>query len=151
MSRKIGSSKFFGPDTLKTDVIRWKEVVFKAKEAQTILDASSDPDASSHKVRPKIPPAKTVQSREKAAIPEPLPEETISPLQKPDYLPEGFCSECFVPVPDDPDPEKLFIYLHALRYTTEALGTWETPLPRWAGDNWDGDWRGTVEEKVDES
>lgn len=63
-------------------------------------------------------------------------------MPRPAHIPEGFCEECFVPVPDDPDPSTLFIYLHALRYTTERLGTWSTPLPRWAGENWDGDWRG---------
>ncbi len=130
---------------------RWKEVVFKVKEAQTVLEENDDEAtvlAASRKIRHQIPHPKTVQSREKAILPEPLPEETVSPLEKPDHLPEGFCPECFVPVPDDPDPEKLFIFLHALRYTTEALGTWETPLPRWASADWDGDWRGTVDEKV---
>lgn len=86
----------------------------------------------------------------KRVLPEPLPDDTPSPLRRPDYLPPGFCEQCFVPLPDDPDPEGLFIYLHALRYTTENLGRWETPLPRWAGSEWDGDWRGWSDEKAPE-
>ena len=80
--------------------------------------------------------------KDKKVLPEPLPTDHPSPLRKPEYVPEGFCDHCYVPLPDDPDPETLFIYLHALRYTTETLGSWETPLPRWAGTGWEGDWRG---------
>lgn len=81
----------------------------------------------------KLPPPKSV------------PADFISPLRKPASLPPGFCPDCYVPLPDDPDPETLFIYLHALSYTTERLGKWSTPLPRWAGEGWDGDWRGWVD------
>lgn len=84
------------------------------------------------------------KKREKVPLPDPLPDDTTSPLARPDHIPEGFCTQCFVPVADDPDPETMFIYLHALRYETPSLGRWETPLPRWAGENWKGDWRGWV-------
>lgn len=83
-----------------------------------------------------------MQTRGRAALPDALPDDHASPLRRPGFVPEGFCETCFVPVANDPDPETLFIYLHALRYTTEALGIWETPLPKWAGERWDGDWRG---------
>lgn len=43
-------------------------------------------------------------------------------------VPEGFCRECHIPLAPDPKPESLFIYLHAWRYTTDALGTWATPM-----------------------
>ena len=82
--------------------------------------------------------------------PEALPEEYSSNLRKPAHLPPGFCEECFVPVAEDPDPETLFIFLHALRYSTPKLGAWSTPLPRWAGSQWEGDWRGWSEETVPE-
>ncbi|WWD18341.1 hypothetical protein CI109_102791 [Kwoniella shandongensis] len=132
------------------DWVKWNEVVFTAKKAQDELDAqaaSSSASASatqSDSSKPfTVPPLKGRQTNTQAKAP--LPDTTPSPLIPPAYLPPGFCQECFVPVPDDPDPESLFIYLHALRYTTEALGTWETPLPRWAGGKWDGDWRGWVD------
>ncbi|KAF7362480.1 PseudoU-synth-2 domain-containing protein [Mycena venus] len=38
----------------------------------------------------------------------------------------------------DPKPEKLYIFLHALRYTT-SLGKFETPMPEWAEEGWEWD------------
>ncbi|KAI5453932.1 hypothetical protein NCC49_004927 [Naganishia albida] len=55
-----------------------------------------------------------------------------------DEVPEGFCEECHIPLAPDPKPDTLFIYLHAWRYTTERLGCWETPMPKWAEVDWDG-------------
>ncbi|KAK8858451.1 hypothetical protein IAR55_002678 [Kwoniella newhampshirensis] len=123
------------------DWVKWNEVVFTAKKAQDELEAHAQAKAQQEPFT--VPPLRGRQTNEQPTGP--LPDTTPSPLIPPAYLPPGFCTDCFVPVPDDPDPESLFIYLHALRYTTEALGTWETPLPRWAGENWDGDWRGWVD------
>ncbi|WWC62391.1 uncharacterized protein I303_104987 [Kwoniella dejecticola CBS 10117] len=141
------------------DWIKWNEVIFSVKDAQDTIEQTPTPpseastpttlsttttaavvDTSSS--APKRAPRMKNSSRKdiiKASIPD---SDAPSPLRKPAYLPPGFCEDCFVPLPDDPDPETLFIYLHALRYTTPELGTWETPLPRWAGEDWDGDWRG---------
>ncbi|KAH9935201.1 pseudouridine synthase [Epithele typhae] len=47
-----------------------------------------------------------------------------------------YCSECFVPLHEDSKPETLYIFLHALRYTT-SLGTFETEMPEWAAEGWD--------------
>ncbi|WVF69302.1 hypothetical protein IAT40_004078 [Kwoniella sp. CBS 6097] len=129
------------------DWIKWKEVVFTAKQAQDALEADAASDApdesgSSTTAHPRLKGRSQLHT---GPPPLPLPDSTPSPLKPPAYLPPGFCTECFVPLPPDPDPETLFIYLHALRYTTEELGTWETPLPRWAAENWDGDWRGWQE------
>ncbi|UOH80918.1 hypothetical protein LQV05_003579 [Cryptococcus neoformans] len=120
------------------DWIKWSEVIFSAKKAQDDLECESKSPA------PQVVPRLTGR-QEALKLPDPLPDDTPSPLKPPVYLPPGFCTECYVPVPDDPDPETLFIYLHALRYTTEQLGTWETPMPRWASADWDGDWRGWEE------
>ncbi|KAL7423228.1 hypothetical protein Q5752_002528 [Cryptotrichosporon argae] len=142
------------------DWVKWKEVTFAIKSAQDKLEAeegspgdqatnggnaedAARAGAKSAKAaeHPRLPPSRT-----KAALPGPV--DGPSALRAPEHLPDGFCTECFVPVADDPDPETLFIYLHALRYTTEQLGRWETPLPRWAGDGWDGDWRGWIDGAV---
>lgn len=48
------------------------------------------------------------------------------------------CPECYVPVYPDPKPEKLYIFLHALRYTT-SLGCYETEMPAWAAKGWQWD------------
>ncbi|EIW73598.1 hypothetical protein TREMEDRAFT_25081 [Tremella mesenterica DSM 1558] len=117
------------------DWVKWKEVVFTIRKAQDAMETTISPNGH----------PKPIPTRSRAPPPEALPSDTPSPLGPPAYLPPGFCPECYVPLPDDPDPETLFIYLHALRYSTDSLGTWETPLPRWAGEDWDGEWRGWVE------
>jgi len=142
---------------------RWKEVVFTAKQAQDGLEATAataaegenagEPDsgrtagtpASVSGAATPIPRLGRASTLELAT---PITEEYTSALPRPAHLPPGFCDECFVPVPDDPDPEKLFIFLHALRYTTPKLGSWSTPLPRWAEKDWGGDWRGWSEQPV---
>lgn len=49
-----------------------------------------------------------------------------------------YCPECYLPLHPDPKPEKLYIFLHALKYTT-SLGSFETEMPEWAkeGFEWD--------------
>ncbi|KAF8885998.1 tRNA-pseudouridine synthase [Infundibulicybe gibba] len=46
-----------------------------------------------------------------------------------------YCPECYLPLHPDPKPEKLYIFLHALKYTT-SLGSFETDMPEWAGEGW---------------
>lgn len=117
------------------------------KSAETGAEIAESPETATDQAAPgpsrRHP--RPVRQKEKDRQPAPLPDDHQTPLKRPEYLPDGFCEQCFIPLPDDPDPETLFIYLHALRYTTERLGTWETPLPRWAGAKWDGDWRGWAE------
>ncbi|BEI80740.1 hypothetical protein CcaverHIS002_0112690 [Cutaneotrichosporon cavernicola] len=109
------------------DWVKWNEVVYATKKVQDALDAS----ASEKDKRPKIPHPRMNQGAraQKAAERPEIPEEAIRHMPRPAHIPKGFCHDCFVPVADDPDPSTLFIYLHALRYTTERLGTWATPLP----------------------
>ena len=49
-----------------------------------------------------------------------------------------YCPECYLPLHPDPKPEKLYIFLHALRYTT-SLGTFETEMPEWSAQGWEWD------------
>lgn len=123
--------------------IKWKEVLWSAAKAREQLDEDGAFEAAAKPRRNEIPHSRINNRVKREKVKDRKIIEGIeSPLTPPAFLPPGFCTQCYVPVPDDPDPETLFIYLHALRYTTERLGTWETPLPRWAGENWDGDWRG---------
>jgi hypothetical protein len=46
-----------------------------------------------------------------------------------------YCPECYLPLHPDPKPERLYIFLHALRYTT-SLGSFETEMPEWAAEGW---------------
>jgi tRNA pseudouridine32 synthase len=49
---------------------------------------------------------------------------------------ESYCAECCLPLRPDPPPERLYIFLHALRYSTESLGAFEAPMPDWAAEGW---------------
>jgi tRNA pseudouridine synthase 9 len=82
------------------------------------------------------PPALLVLDTTPVPAPEELePKLTLDETQ--------YCTECFLPLPPDPAPEQLYIFLHALRYTT-ALGTFATDLPAWAAP----DYKWTVHEPV---
>lgn len=50
----------------------------------------------------------------------------------------GFCETCFTPEIRDPTPDQLFIWLHALRYTTLDWD-WSSELPYWALEGWNGE------------
>jgi tRNA pseudouridine synthase 9 len=49
-----------------------------------------------------------------------------------------YCPECYLPLHPDPKPERLYIFLHALRYTT-SMGCFETDMPEWAAEGWEWD------------
>ncbi|TFK44971.1 tRNA-pseudouridine synthase [Crucibulum laeve] len=70
---------------------------------------------------------------EKIAAMEPLPDINTSVTS--DNL---YCPECYLPLHPDPKPEKLYIFLHALKYTT-SLGAFQTDMPEWTeeGYTWD--------------
>lgn len=51
---------------------------------------------------------------------------------------ELYCKECYIPLHPDPPAGKLFIFLHAFRYTT-SHGPFETEIPWWADSDWSGD------------
>lgn len=46
-----------------------------------------------------------------------------------------YCPECYLPLHPDPKPDRLYIFLHALRYTT-SVGCFETEMPEWAQEGW---------------
>ena len=50
-----------------------------------------------------------------------------------------YCPECYLPLHPDPRPERLYIFLHALRYTT-SLGSFETAMPAWAERGFKWEW-----------
>ncbi|KAF9478116.1 tRNA-pseudouridine synthase [Pholiota conissans] len=49
-----------------------------------------------------------------------------------------YCPECYLPLHPDPKPEKLYIFLHALKYTL-SLGSFSTEMPDWAAEGWEWD------------
>jgi len=64
-----------------------------------------------------------------------IPQEELTEVIQADNL---YCPECYLPLHPDPKPERLYIFLHALRYAT-SLGTFETEMPEWAAEGyiWD--------------
>ncbi|KAJ8463436.1 hypothetical protein ONZ51_g10253 [Trametes cubensis] len=64
------------------------------------------------------------------AVPEPVITDAGSRSE------DQYCPECYVPLHPDPKPESLYIFLHAIRYTT-SLGCFETEMPEWASEGWE--------------
>ncbi len=62
-------------------------------------------------------------------------EASVTPVAETDHL---YCPECYLPLHPDPKPERLFIFLHALKYTT-SLGTFQTDMPAWSEEGWTWD------------
>jgi hypothetical protein len=100
------------------------------EEALTILDPASESRRTENpllRVAP-LPDAPTEGGRAKQAAAQiAVREENDGAL---------YCGECYLPLHPDPPPEKLYIFLHALRYTT-SLGVFETEMPEWAAEGWE--------------
>ncbi|KAJ3509344.1 hypothetical protein NLJ89_g5265 [Agrocybe chaxingu] len=86
-----------------------------------------DPDMTS-------PPQLSVEDAvAKVSLVEPSPK--IIDSADSDHI---FCPECYLPLHPDPKPEKLYIFLHALKYST-SLGEFSTDMPEWAAEGWTWD------------
>jgi tRNA pseudouridine synthase 9 len=62
----------------------------------------------------------------------------IEPVSDPNTIIQSdnlYCPECYLPLHPDPKPEKLYIFLHAMKYTT-SLGAFSTEMPEWAAEGW---------------
>ena len=75
------------------------------------------------------------------ALPEPTtprrtPEGMPVDIKSVEEDPSAFCATCYVPLVKDPRPEQLFIWLHALRYTTTEWD-WKSEIPYWARESWE--------------
>ncbi|KAG6856752.1 hypothetical protein H0H87_001096 [Tephrocybe sp. NHM501043] len=74
-----------------------------------------------------------VEVLQKVAVMEPQAEPTA--VVQSDNL---YCPECYLPLHPDPKPERLYIFLHAKKYTI-SLGSFETEMPEWAAEGWTWD------------
>jgi len=77
-------------------------------------------------------PAERLEPASSAPPPSPNAPSTV------DLMDGRYCPECYLPLQPDPKPEKLFIFLHAWRYTTKEW-SFCTEMPFWAarGYLWD--------------
>jgi hypothetical protein len=145
------------------DYSRWKDVVFRARSAEKLdpggigIKRGQDLDgrASKRAREMEMEERKRATSNSSAVDRNQLPgdiDRTIAPGEGP-VIPielswmsadttedSKFCSECYLPLHPDPEPDKLFIFLHALRYTTREW-SFGTEMPFWAARDyrWKGD------------
>ncbi|KAF8340950.1 tRNA-pseudouridine synthase [Amanita rubescens] len=78
------------------------------------------------------------QERRQLNMSEALEKVSLEPEAGKELVKESgnlYCPECYLPLHPDPRPEKLYIFLHALKYTT-SLGGFETEMPEWAAKGW---------------
>lgn len=127
------------------DWSRWRDVIFRAKGALT---------PKSYRI-PSLPPqnrrrrggtndtTSTTEVADANVVPQLSLDEALARLPEMEALTPAvdsntgtlYCPECYLPLHPDPDPEKLYIFLHALKYTT-SLGSFETEMPEWASEGW---------------
>ncbi|OAX37786.1 pseudouridine synthase [Rhizopogon vinicolor AM-OR11-026] len=129
------------------DWSRWRDVVFRAKGTLTPKDiprAPLPPQNRRKKGGPSLP--QTPIPQDTSLAPQLTQTEALTRLSQMEAPPPAvdpvtgtlYCSECYLPLHPDPKPEKLYIFLHALRYTT-SLGCFETDMPEWAAEGWKWD------------
>jgi len=139
------------------DWSRWRDVVFKAKgrlhpkgmpkqklppqnrrkrggPAWTETEgpgAGSTPGTEQSSPRQEAVP---LTEEEALTILDPTTPSAENPLLRVAPPPDA-PTESYLPLHPDPLPERLYIFLHALRYTT-SLGVFETDMPEWAAEGW---------------
>ena len=133
------------------DWSRWRDLIFKAKGALAPRDIKikAAPPQNRRKrggpaaieIESEIPPIITqtgsqladeeVIAQMNGSVAEGSSERQL-PLNENGHQ---YCPECYLPLHPDPKPEKLYIFLHALRYTT-SLGSFETEMPDWSAEGW---------------
>ncbi|EIM80852.1 pseudouridine synthase [Stereum hirsutum FP-91666 SS1] len=116
------------------DWSRWRDVVFKAKgklHPSGLKIKPLQPQSKRKRGGPGwvdgAPPPVEVAQESGTATPEVVADQNDGML---------YCPECYLPLHPDPKPERLYIFLHALRYTT-SLGVFETGMPEWAEEGWE--------------
>ncbi|KZT36523.1 pseudouridine synthase [Sistotremastrum suecicum HHB10207 ss-3] len=132
------------------DWSRWRDVIFRAKSGLVPQHVCEEIRARGKPRKVQQNMRKTFKDRQRGIVTfvndtassstEPSPTTTLQAERE--QIVDGvtlakneaarFCPECYLPLHPDPDPEKLYIFLHALRYTTKTLGAFETEMPHWA-------------------
>lgn len=121
------------------DWSRWRDVVFRGQQLN--IDALEyKPSPKENDSRPQLDTVTGVDLVSTGLRPNPASSinSDTDPLAWAAKTELGtmYCKECYLPLYPDPDPEDLYIFLHAYRYTTECLGSFETKLPHWAKKTW---------------
>jgi tRNA pseudouridine32 synthase len=132
------------------DWSRWRDVVFRAKDAKLTLNTvqgeenpTPERDMGEENYRESVSENNDAAKGKAELIatgflPSPSREEpNTDPSTWTAKTESGtlYCTECYLPLHPDPEPERLYIFLHALRYTT-SLGSFKTEMPTWAQEGW---------------
>ncbi|KZT55711.1 pseudouridine synthase [Calocera cornea HHB12733] len=125
------------------DWARWRDVVFRAADAGRFLRGEGRAESASGPAVARIghyalrDPAGE-EGKEggegEAEVEKKEEEEEFHPMLDP-ATNTLYCPICYAPLHPDPKPEKMYIFLHAWRYTTEE-GCWESERPEWALEGW---------------
>ncbi|KAG8945734.1 hypothetical protein FRC04_000593 [Tulasnella sp. 424] len=130
----------------KEQYARWRDTVFLAKGteiAETALEKHatlSDKSASDEPIPPTQDSIHLTSEGRVHAATSAAPNADGSTTGE-DTIPKpsfDYCKECFLPLWPDPKPSELYIYLHALRYSTSKW-SFETETPFWAKEDWNPD------------
>ncbi|KAI0327955.1 pseudouridine synthase [Cubamyces sp. BRFM 1775] len=111
----------------KTDQLTLEDIT-KLSISTPPISETPTPSAAPDSPAPAAAAASNASST--YAVPEPVFIDAESRSE------DQYCPECFVPLHPDPKPESLYIFLHAMRYTT-SLGCFETEMPEWASEGWE--------------
>ncbi|KAG6829820.1 hypothetical protein H0H92_003363 [Tricholoma furcatifolium] len=112
-----------------------RELSLSASSSTVPSSAATPSDVSTPEPGISSEPIQLTESDvlEKVAVMEPQVESTA--VVHSDNL---YCPECYLPLHPDPKPERLYIFLHAKKYTT-SLGSFETEMPEWTAEGWTWD------------
>ncbi|KAF8644092.1 hypothetical protein AX16_008697 [Volvariella volvacea WC 439] len=113
------------------------EVSGSSSAAITPEEVSADQGASSSSptVAAQLSTEEALSKIESLNLTEASTTDLTAPVSQNENL---YCPECYLPLHPDPKPEKLYIFLHARKYTM-SLGEFETEMPEWAAEGWTWD------------
>ncbi|THU96659.1 hypothetical protein K435DRAFT_664014 [Dendrothele bispora CBS 962.96] len=100
------------------------------------VPAASDPSAgaNSNTVEAEKKPIQ-ISTAEAIKIARSIISETDGVKYREDGKKQLYCPECYLPLHPDSKSKQLYIFLHALRYTT-SLGCFEMEMPEWSAEGW---------------
>jgi len=123
LNRAMGPT--IGTDVHDTSTVSSSSSMATSSAVSLSCLSTPEPELPSTQPAPQLSEEEALQ---KVSTMEPVVESTA--VVQSENL---YCPECYLPLHPDPKPERLYIFLHALRYTT-SLGSFETEMPEWAAE-----------------
>ncbi|TFY70093.1 hypothetical protein EVJ58_g33 [Rhodofomes roseus] len=146
--KRGGQTQTPTPQEDSADAARSKDDGADAADSETTQAEEQPPQLTVEEALAKLesfrkpPPSPVISPLPDSSAPLPTSLSDSAPAPTAEALAEAdagsYCPECYMPLHPDPTPERLYIFLHALRYTT-SLGSFETKMPEWAAEGWTWD------------